>query len=710
MLRKMKPKPAWQLRKPAPLGLTPLGLALAGCLALSLTCPAQESPPSGPGGSRGFGPFGPGGLRRETKLVERFDQDGDHRLNRAERQAAREALAKERAEGGGRRGPFGPPGRRGGFGRARDTQPPPGPKLTPADVTTFPDAPMYDLATLRTFFLEFEAPDWEQELTDFIDTDVEVPATLTVDGRTYPEVGVHFRGMSSLRMIGAGQKRSLNLSLDFGHKDQRLGGYRTFNLLNAHEDPTFLRSVLYYRIAREYLPAPQANFVRVVINGESWGVYVNVQQFNKDFLQEWFGTTKGARWKTPGSPGGRASLAYLGDDPAAYRGIYEIKSKDDPQSWAALIRLCKVLNETPADQLEAALAPLLDIDGALRFLALENALINNDGYWIRTSDYSLYLDPDGKFHVIPYDANETFTRPGGPGLGGSGGPGRFGPGRMLAPQLLAQADQDGDGKLTRAEWTALAEVWFQRLDPDQRGQVSEEEFADKFAALLPPPPGFGPPGGAPGAFGPQRRVVPGLFAALDANHDAALTLAELKQTFANWFAQWDAQQTGALTEGQISAGLEAVLPRPEFAAPPGEPRRARGPGGRPFGNLPRIEGVQLDPLIAADDPGKPLLSRLLAVPALRQRYLAYIGDIAEKWLDWDRLGPLAQQCHDLIAADVRADTHKLDSTEAFEKGLLEDTRGEGFGPFGRGHIGLKNFADQRRAYLLNHPAVKSATR
>jgi molybdopterin-biosynthesis enzyme MoeA-like protein len=53
-----------------------------------------------------------------------------------------------------------------------------------------------------------------------------------------------------------------------------------------------------------------------VINGESWGVYVSVQQFNKDFVKEWFETTKGARWKVPGSPGGRGSLAYLGDDPA----------------------------------------------------------------------------------------------------------------------------------------------------------------------------------------------------------------------------------------------------------------------------------------------------------------------------------------------------------------------------------------------------------
>ncbi|MEJ7637520.1 MAG: CotH kinase family protein [Singulisphaera sp.] len=46
------------------------------------------------------------------------------------------------------------------------------------------------------------------------------------------------------------------------------------NLLNSHEDPTFLHTVLYFDIARHYIP-PKANFVRVVINGESWGLYVN---------------------------------------------------------------------------------------------------------------------------------------------------------------------------------------------------------------------------------------------------------------------------------------------------------------------------------------------------------------------------------------------------------------------------------------------------
>ena len=33
---------------------------------------------------------------------------------------------------------------------------------------------------------------------------------------------------------------------------------------------------------------------------------------------------------------------------------------------------------------------MLDVDGALKFLALDVALVNSDGFWARASDYSIY--------------------------------------------------------------------------------------------------------------------------------------------------------------------------------------------------------------------------------------------------------------------------------------------------------------------------------
>src|SRR5262249_21156955 len=144
----------------------------------------------------------------------------------------------------------------------------------------------YDIAVVRTLFIEFEDADWEREMEDFYHTDVKVPAKLTVDGKIYNGIGVGFRGSSSYSSVPSGRKRSLDVSVDLEDDKQRLYGYRSLNLLNANQDPTFMRTFLYQYVARQYIPAPQVNFVRVVINGESWGIYVNVEQINADFAKE----------------------------------------------------------------------------------------------------------------------------------------------------------------------------------------------------------------------------------------------------------------------------------------------------------------------------------------------------------------------------------------------------------------------------------------
>ena len=682
--------------------------------------PGFDPPPFG---TDGFQPPPPGMMQSELKIRKQFDANGDKWLNAVERKAARASLT-ERRKRQPVRGMNGPRPGAGPQGRNQEA-PKAGAKLSVADVKSFANAPLYASNVLRTLFLEFEESDWEKELEDFHGTDVEVPAQLTVDGKAYPGVGVHFHGVSSYMMVGQGRKRSLVLTLDMVAPDQQLGGYRKLNLLNSHEDPSFLHSVLALQIARDYLPAPQANFVRVVINGESWGVYVNQQHFNKDFLRDWYGTTQGARWKVPGSPNGQGGLNYLGEEDTAYKRIYEIKSKDDPRAWTDLIHLCKVLNQSPSNQLERALSPLLDVDGVLRFLAWENVLANGDGFYTRASDYCLYEDPNGRFHVIPYDANETFSSGGGPGgpggLGGPNGPGGFrragvpGPGLILAGQLLAQADTNKDGKLTQAELVAQAGVWFDGSGADSKDKLTLAEFAARTGTMFPPPPGLGqsvPPEATRGGFMPVLPLGSLLFRATDTNADGVLTRVELESTFAGWFARWDNDRIGLLSETQIRDGLNAMLPRPGFGGPNGE-RRPRGPGGvdgtRGPGGLggpggPGGGGAKLNPLVAANDSSKPLLSKLLAVPSLRARYLGYVHNMAERWLDWERLGPVALRYQALIADEVKADTRKLDSFEEFQMSVAGEIRAAEVREPGL-RTSLKAFAEQRRKYLLSSPDI-----
>src|SRR5207237_2959554 len=82
-------------------------------------------------------------------------------------------------------------------------------------------------------------------------------------------------------------------------------------------------------------------------------------------------------------------------------------------------------------------------------------------------------------------------------MAGAPGRGGFGMGMMLAPQMMSQADKDGDERLTKAEFAALADTWFDKLDPDKTGKVSREQFIERFGDVLPPPQGVGPPRGGP---------------------------------------------------------------------------------------------------------------------------------------------------------------------------------------------------------------------
>jgi hypothetical protein len=497
-------------------------LVLTAAFAVGLGGSASQQTPSTTQLAQAQAPAGRGGApvqgaEPDIPVRARFDRNDDKRLDRSERTAAREYLTAH------------PELRRPVRVGARSTQVgAAGPRLSPKDVRTYPaSVSLYDAGTLRTLFLQFEHADWEQELAAFYHTDVDVHATLVVDGKTYRDVGVSFRGNNSFTAVPEGLKRPLSLSIDSVH-DQSLLGHRSLNLLNANQDPTFLRSVLFLDVARDYIPTVKANFARVVINGESWGLYVNQQTFSQEFLQESFKTIRGTRWKSPNNSAG-GGFSYLGEDIDSYRRWYEIKGADNLAAWNALIHATRLLRDTPIEQLETVLPAVMDVDEALRYLALDVALVNNDGYWRDGSDFNLYLNEQGRFLFTLHDANEGFR---------SGG-------------------RDG--------------------------------------------------------------------------------------------------------------------------------------------------AAQPDPLTTLDDPNKALRQKLLAVPAWRRTYLAYMGDIAEKWLDWNRLGPLVKQYEDLIAADVARDTRKLDSTEAFTQGI----HGPGAGTTAPATT-IKGFADQRRVALLSHQEILKA--
>lgn len=70
----------------------------------------------------------------------------------------------------------------------------------------------------------------------------------------------------------------------------------------------------------------------------------------------------------------------------------------------------------------------------------------------------------------------------------------MGPGNFIAPVFLKSADTNGDAKVQKTEFEALAEGWFRRFDRKAAGKLSQDDLVQGLNAVI-PPPDFGPPGG-----------------------------------------------------------------------------------------------------------------------------------------------------------------------------------------------------------------------
>ncbi|NRA95307.1 MAG: CotH kinase family protein [Planctomycetes bacterium] len=277
--------------------------------------------------------------------------------------------------------------------------------FSPASVAQTPD--LYDETVLRTVELTFSQSDWWQQLTANYASETYLQADMTVEGTSYPGVGVRFKGNSSYNSVGNSDKKPFNIDVDAFNPGQELLGYKKLILNNGYKDPTFCREVLSYHVMRSYLPAPKANWLKLVINGQNWGIYVNIQHMGGDFMGEWFEDDDGNRYKA--NPGSGSALTWQGSSPGPYQGPYELKSDPSPTSWTDLINLCDVLNNTPTNQLVSALDPIFSIERALWMVATTNVLCQGDAYFGTGHNYYVFHDDHhDRMHTLPWDLNSSF--------------------------------------------------------------------------------------------------------------------------------------------------------------------------------------------------------------------------------------------------------------------------------------------------------------
>lgn len=229
------------------------------------------------------------------------------------------------------------------------------------------------------------------------DPDTYVEGTFVHDGNRVEEVGVKLKGGASTFEDLDG-KPSFRLRLDEFEGGQDYGGLDRLNLHNMKADPAQAREVAaYWVLAAAGVVAPRANFAEVWVNGESYGVYANVEEMDGAFLARRYGDATGDFWEADDG----ADLTPAGVDHYAL-----VSGEGDTVALDAARRQVQTGEGAFYDVAD----DVIDMGQFLDFWAWQIALGNEDGYPYELDDHALYADPavSGRFTWLHGGLDETW--------------------------------------------------------------------------------------------------------------------------------------------------------------------------------------------------------------------------------------------------------------------------------------------------------------
>jgi hypothetical protein len=266
----------------------------------------------------------------------------------------------------------------------------------------------YDIKHVSEIRIQFHQNNWRHTLDSlFVNygEDGRLLGDIEIDGHQIKNVGVRYKGYSSFSSNEI--KNPFNIELEYGINNQNHQGYSKLKLSNVIHDPSFIREVLSYEIARKYMPASLANFATVYVNDTLMGLYTNVEAVDKKFMAKHFSSDgnsffKGAPEQLQYPYGQNANLAFThGADSSGYMPYYKLES--DYFGWSDLFHFIDVLNNDTSN-----IESVLNVDRTLWMHAFNYTLVNLDSYIGYSQNYYLYKDDNGQFNPIPWDFNMSF--------------------------------------------------------------------------------------------------------------------------------------------------------------------------------------------------------------------------------------------------------------------------------------------------------------
>jgi hypothetical protein len=262
-----------------------------------------------------------------------------------------------------------------------------------------------------------------------------VPVTVSYGGRTWTQVGMRYKGNSSLMAANAATNGKIPFRLDFDRyegeypaiRNQRFYGFQKLTFASNDSDDTQIKEALAVEVFRDRgVPAARAAFYRVSVDTgsgpEYWGLYTMIEDpADGAMLDAQLGGSGGNLYK----PEGAGANWVLPFDAESFGKKTNEKAADFSDIQAALTALHAPRDDAAAWR--AALEARFDVDLFLQWLAVNTVIENWDAYGGFAHNYYLYSSPKSKgpLRWIPWDHNFAF---GGAPIGDRG----FGPGRGAA--------------------------------------------------------------------------------------------------------------------------------------------------------------------------------------------------------------------------------------------------------------------------------------
>jgi spore coat protein H len=247
-------------------------------------------------------------------------------------------------------------------------------------------------------------------------TPVWAESTITFEGKDWYKVGIRYKGNSTLSNTYKSGESKYSFKLDFDQfedtypaiKNQRFYGFKQLNLGNNFDDASGMREKVSADLFREFgVPAAQTSFAAVYLdkgNGSEYlGLYTIVEEVDNSLAESQFPNKEGNMYKPDGTGASFAAGSYADADMGK-------ASNEDEADFTDIKALYDLLNNasrtTNVTQWQIDLESIFDVDGYLKYLAVNNVIQNWDTYGKMTHNFFLYNN-DGKLTWVPWDNNEA---------------------------------------------------------------------------------------------------------------------------------------------------------------------------------------------------------------------------------------------------------------------------------------------------------------